>query len=239
MTTTVERSRPTSKREGVDVSLPAADSAIWRDGVELDVATIDRYADTLAACDVLLLTFELPQSVLKRVLDLVNAVADPPVVIVTPGQPYPDGQLLRPLLKQVDYLVAHIWSSNALPSPTRRSTTLKSSATIFSVEDSGRSASWAILAAEVSTGAAKHPPRCRSPTISPDELAGGLISAVVRRRRRNPPGPPASLSAQPLDLEPVSAKLIGGQNRDLAIPGPRFPNPWWIIIATAGQLLLS
>lgn len=118
------------KREGVDVSLlqriersnvrtPAtailelpfgnSAAAVWRDGVELDVATIDQYAGTLTACDVLLLTFELPQSVLRRVLDLVNSADDPPVVIVTPGQPYSDGQLLSPLLKQIDYLVAHMW----------------------------------------------------------------------------------------------------------------------------------
>ncbi|WP_371401771.1 PfkB family carbohydrate kinase [Kribbella sp. NBC_00662] len=118
------------EREGVDVALlqriertnvktPAtailelpfgnSAAAVWRDGVELDTATIDRYADTLIASDVLLLTFELPQSVLKRVLDLIGNAADPPVVIVTPGQPYADGQLLSPHLKQIDYLVAHMW----------------------------------------------------------------------------------------------------------------------------------
>jgi sugar/nucleoside kinase (ribokinase family) len=117
-------------REGVDISLlkridrstlrtpatgvfelPAGNSsaAVWRDGVELDIPTIDQHATTLTSCDVLLLTFELPQSVLRHTLDLVTTGSDRPVVIVTPGQPYADGQLLIPLLNQVDYLVAHMW----------------------------------------------------------------------------------------------------------------------------------
>ncbi|TCC25646.1 PfkB family carbohydrate kinase [Kribbella speibonae] len=117
------------EREGVDISLlhrverpgartPAtgiyelpygnSSAAVFRD-IELGVATIDRHADALSACDVLLLTFELPQSVLKRVLDVVADAAAPPVVIVTPGQPYSDGHLVSPLLQQIDYLVAHLW----------------------------------------------------------------------------------------------------------------------------------
>ncbi|MET9311453.1 PfkB family carbohydrate kinase [Kribbella sp. NPDC003505] len=117
------------QREGVDTSLlhrverPGArtpttgiyelpygnsSAAVFRD-IDLDVATIDRHATAIRTCDVLLLTFELPQSVLKHVLDLVTNAPNPPVVIVTPGQPYSDGHLVSPLLKQIDYLVAHLW----------------------------------------------------------------------------------------------------------------------------------
>ncbi|TDO45480.1 sugar/nucleoside kinase (ribokinase family) [Kribbella sp. VKM Ac-2571] len=91
--------------------LPAGNSsaAVWRDGPELDVATIDRWAGALTSCDVLLLTFELPQSILRHILNLVAAAPERPVVILTPGQPYADGHLLSPALKQVDYLVAYLW----------------------------------------------------------------------------------------------------------------------------------
>ncbi len=91
--------------------LPAGNSsaAVWRDGVELDISTIDQHADVITSCDVLLLTFELPQSVLRHTLGLVNAAPTRPVVIVTPGQPYADGHLLSPVLEQIDYLVAHLW----------------------------------------------------------------------------------------------------------------------------------
>jgi len=91
--------------------LPAGNSsaAVYRNDVELDIATINQHADALRSCDVLLLTFELPQSVLRHILSLVNPAERRPVVIVTPGQPYADGHLLSPILKQVDYLVAHLW----------------------------------------------------------------------------------------------------------------------------------
>lgn len=91
--------------------LPAGNSsaAVWRDGVELDISTIDKHADAITSCDVLLLTFELPQSVLRHTLGLVKDLPTRPVVIVTPGQPYADGHLLKPVLKQIDYLVAHMW----------------------------------------------------------------------------------------------------------------------------------
>jgi ribokinase len=106
----IERSTARTPATGV-FELPAGNSsaAVWRDGVELDIPTIDQYAAILTSCDVLLLTFEVPQSVLRHTLDLVGAASDHPVVIVTPGQPYADGQLLSPLLKQVDYLVGHKW----------------------------------------------------------------------------------------------------------------------------------
>ncbi|WP_432892782.1 PfkB family carbohydrate kinase [Kribbella sp. CA-245084] len=91
--------------------LPAGNSsaAVWRDGVELDISAIDQHADTITSCDVLLLTFEVPQYVLRHTLSLVSSAPNKPVVIVTPGQPYADGHLLSPVLKQIDYLVAHLW----------------------------------------------------------------------------------------------------------------------------------
>ncbi|MER7250269.1 PfkB family carbohydrate kinase [Kribbella sp. NPDC000426] len=118
------------EREGVDTSLlqriertdvrtPASaifelplgnsSAAVWRDGVELDVSAIDQHADAIISCDVLLLTFEVPQYVLRHTLSLVSSAPNRPVVIVTPGQPYADGHLLSPVLKQIDYLVAHLW----------------------------------------------------------------------------------------------------------------------------------
>jgi ribokinase len=85
-------------------------AAVWRNGVELDVAHLDKHAGTLASSDVVLLTFEIPQSVLYRTLNLASGSADHrAVVIVTPGQPYADDRVSGPALKQIDYLVAHIW----------------------------------------------------------------------------------------------------------------------------------
>ncbi|MEU4193878.1 PfkB family carbohydrate kinase [Kribbella sp. NPDC026611] len=122
--------RSSLMREGVDTSLlrtipnpglrtpttgilelPAGNSSavVWRDGVELDSSTIDQRATAIRSCNVLLLTFEMPQSVLRHILSLVNSSPNRPVVIVTPGQPYADGHLLSPALKQIDYLVAHLW----------------------------------------------------------------------------------------------------------------------------------
>ncbi|WP_327634241.1 PfkB family carbohydrate kinase [Kribbella sp. NBC_00482] len=108
--TVVDRQDVRTPATGV-FELPAGNSsaAVWRDGPELDVATIDRWAAALTSCDVLLLTFELPQSVLRHILSLVAAAPERPVVILTPGQPYADGHLLSPALKQVDYLVAYLW----------------------------------------------------------------------------------------------------------------------------------
>lgn len=98
------------------LELPAGNSsaAVWRDGVQLDISTIDRHAEAIISCDVLLLTFEVPQYVLRHILGLVNSAAARPVVIVTPGQPYADGHLLSSVLKQIDYLVAHLWELEGL-----------------------------------------------------------------------------------------------------------------------------
>jgi ribokinase len=93
--------------------LPAGNSsaAVWRDGVELDISTIDQHANAITSCDALLLTFEMPHSVLRHTLNLVSSSPTRPVVIVTPSQPYADGRLLSPVLKQIDCLVAHLWGA--------------------------------------------------------------------------------------------------------------------------------
>jgi ribokinase len=102
--------RPRTTTTGV-FELPTGNSSavVWRGGVELDIPTIDRHAEAITSCDVLLLTFELPQYVLKHTLNLVGSASSHPVVIVTPGQPYADGHLLSPVMEHVDYLVAHLW----------------------------------------------------------------------------------------------------------------------------------
>jgi sugar/nucleoside kinase (ribokinase family) len=85
-------------------------AAVWRNGVELDIAHLDKHAGALTSSDVVLLTFEIPQNVLYRTLNLATgSTAHTPVVIVTPGQPYTDDRLSGPAPKQIDYLVAHIW----------------------------------------------------------------------------------------------------------------------------------
>jgi ribokinase len=57
----------------------------------------------------MLLTFEMPRETLEHTLELVNGLGEKkPVVIVTPGQPYPN-TLSGQALSQIDYLAAHAW----------------------------------------------------------------------------------------------------------------------------------
>jgi sugar/nucleoside kinase (ribokinase family) len=85
-------------------------AAVWRNGVELDIPHLDRCANALSSCDVVLLTFEIPQKILYRTLNLATSSTErPPVIVVTPGQPYTDGYVSSEALKDIDYLVAHIW----------------------------------------------------------------------------------------------------------------------------------
>jgi ribokinase len=84
----------------------------WRNRSELhlDAADIDRLAQHIAACDAVLLTFEIPRETLQYTLALVNSVDEArPIVIVTPGQPYLDTGLSGQAFSQIDYLVAHPW----------------------------------------------------------------------------------------------------------------------------------
>jgi ribokinase len=79
-----------------------------RRGIRLDTGDIDLLGEHFAACDAILLTFEIPRETLEHALALINSLAQRPLAIVTPGQPY-----LNPLsgqaLSQIDYLVAHAW----------------------------------------------------------------------------------------------------------------------------------
>jgi ribokinase len=85
-------------------------AAVWRSAVELDIQHLDKHAGAVADCDVVLLTFEVPRSVMHHTLNLASGPGDQrPAVIVTPGQPYPDGGRSTQALAQIDYLVAHTW----------------------------------------------------------------------------------------------------------------------------------
>jgi ribokinase len=84
----------------------------WRNerDVRLDVRDIEQFEPQLLASEVTLLTFEVPRDSVQRALALIDgSPARRPVVIVTPGHPYPDGSLSGHALAQIDYLVAHAW----------------------------------------------------------------------------------------------------------------------------------
>ncbi len=89
--------------------------------VRLDIRDVDRFGQHFAACDAILLTFELPRETLQYVLALVNRLDEPrPTVIVTPGQPYDTG-ISGQALSQIDYLVAHAWELGRYAPPDRKS----------------------------------------------------------------------------------------------------------------------
>ena len=78
--------------------------------VHLDIRDVDRLSPHFASCDAVLMTFEIPRKTLEYTLSLVNRLDEPrPIVIVTPGQPYPDRGISGHALSQIDYLVAHPW----------------------------------------------------------------------------------------------------------------------------------
>jgi ribokinase len=78
--------------------------------VRLDVRDVDRLGEHLTAADAVLVTFEVPPETMQRTLDLVShGNVARPVVIVTPGQPYPDARISGQAFSQIDYLVAHPW----------------------------------------------------------------------------------------------------------------------------------
>ena len=90
--------------------------------VRLDVRDVDRVSQHFAACDVILMTFEIPRETLQHTLDLVNRLDKPsPVIIATPGQPYPDRGISGQALSQIDYLVAHPWELGHYAPPDRQS----------------------------------------------------------------------------------------------------------------------
>ena len=96
--------------------------------VHLDIRDIDRLGQHFAACDAVLLTFEIPRETLQRTLALVNDTDESrPIVIVTPGQPYTD-MISGQALSQIDYLVAHSWELGRYVPPDRKSFDLDAAA---------------------------------------------------------------------------------------------------------------
>lgn len=84
----------------------------WRNEreVRLDIRDVERFESQLLASDAMLVTFELPRESMQRTLSLVQgAQGRRPLKIVTPGQPYTDGNVSGQALAQIDYLVAHAW----------------------------------------------------------------------------------------------------------------------------------
>jgi ribokinase len=89
--------------------------------VRLDPRDVDRLSQHFAACDVILLTFEIPRETLQYTLAVVNSLDEArPIAIVTPGQPYDSG-LSGQALSQIDYLVAHDWELGRYAPQDRKS----------------------------------------------------------------------------------------------------------------------
>jgi sugar/nucleoside kinase (ribokinase family) len=90
--------------------------------VRLDIRDVDRLGQHFATCDAVMLTFEIPRETLEYTLSLLNRHDEAkPIVIVTPGQPYPDKGLSGQALSQIDYLVAHPWELGRYKPPDRQS----------------------------------------------------------------------------------------------------------------------
>jgi ribokinase len=90
--------------------------------VRLDIRDIDRLSQHFATCDAVLVTFEIPRETLQHTVALVNRLDEPrPVVIVAPGQPYPDAGISGQALSQINYLVAHAWELGRFMPPDRKS----------------------------------------------------------------------------------------------------------------------
>ena len=90
--------------------------------VRLDIRDVDRLGQHFATCDAVLLTFEIPRETLEYTLSLVNGLGESsPIVIVTPGPPYPDTGVSGQALSQIDYLVAHPWELGRYTPPDRTS----------------------------------------------------------------------------------------------------------------------
>jgi ribokinase len=92
-----------------------------RSDVHLDIHDLDRVSKHLAACDAVLMTFEIPRETLQYALALVNGLDERPIAIVTVGQPYPDTAISGQALSQIDYLVAHAWELGRYAPPDRQS----------------------------------------------------------------------------------------------------------------------
>jgi ribokinase len=90
--------------------------------VRLDIRDIDRIGQHIVGCDAILLTFEIPRETLQYTLALLNGLNESrPIVVVTPGQPYPDTGISGQALSQIDYLVGHPWELGRYAPPDRSS----------------------------------------------------------------------------------------------------------------------
>lgn len=96
----------------IEMELGDSIAVNWRNQTEirLEVRDVEGMLQELTDCDAVLVTFEIPRETVQRTLELVHSVDhDRPLVIVTPGQPYPDDDISRHSLAQIDYMVAHAW----------------------------------------------------------------------------------------------------------------------------------
>jgi ribokinase len=96
----------------IEMELGDSIAVNWRNQMEvrLDARDLDGLSRELTDCDAVLVTFEIPRETVQHTLELVHAVdQNRPIVIVTPGQPYPDDDISRHSLAQIDYMVAHAW----------------------------------------------------------------------------------------------------------------------------------
>src|SRR6266480_2001079 len=84
----------------------------WRNerDVRLDPHDVEELETQLLSSHAVLITFELPRESVQRTLSVIHRSRHQrPLVIVTPSQPYTDGNVSGQALAQIDYLVAHPW----------------------------------------------------------------------------------------------------------------------------------
>ncbi len=96
----------------IEMELGDSIAVNWRNQLEvrLEVRDVERLSQELTECDAVLVTFEIPRETVQKTLELVHAAEQArPLVIVTPGQPYPEDDISRHSLAQIDYMVAHAW----------------------------------------------------------------------------------------------------------------------------------
>lgn len=104
----------------VELDLGNSIALIWRNDqvVKLDPSDVEVQSDLLAACDALLLTFEIPRETTQRTLNLAHSDSGTrPLIIVTSGQPYPDEGISRASLRLIDYFVSHAWELDKYSPP--------------------------------------------------------------------------------------------------------------------------
>jgi ribokinase len=108
----------------IEMELGDSIAVNWRNQTEIRLETrdVERLSQELTACDAVLVTFEIPRETVQRTLELVHDASDQPrpLVIVTPGQPYPEDDISRHSLAQIDYMVAHAWELGRYSPPGQK-----------------------------------------------------------------------------------------------------------------------